>query len=297
VDAADLKVFEAVARLGGMNRAAEVLNTVQSNVTARIKRLEADLGVPLFDRHSRGVSLTAAGKRLIPYAHEVRKTLDDARRAVADNGEPRGQLLLGALETTAALRLSPHLAAFATRYPAVDFTLRTGTTQELIDMVLARDAEGAFVCGPVSHRDLGEEAVFQEELVVLSHPAQTDLDEILRTPDLRMVVLRAGCSYRQRMEEMLLHRGIVRIRVLEFGTLEAIFGCVAAGLGIAMLPKSLVEHAWKGGRVAVHALPEAEAAATTVFIRRRDTRPSTAMHAFVNLVRRANDDGAAAYHN
>ena len=72
MDAAQLRVFEAVARRGGMNRAAEELHTVQSNVTARIRLLEEELGRPLFRRHSRGVALTAAGERLLPYAARVR---------------------------------------------------------------------------------------------------------------------------------------------------------------------------------------------------------------------------------
>jgi LysR family transcriptional regulator, cell division regulator len=63
MDAGDLRVFEAVARLGGMNRAAHELNTVQSNVTSRIRLLEKEVGVPLFKRHSRGVALTNAGER------------------------------------------------------------------------------------------------------------------------------------------------------------------------------------------------------------------------------------------
>jgi LysR family transcriptional regulator, cell division regulator len=67
MDAGDLRVFEAVARLGGMSRAAIELNTVQSNVTARVLLLEEELGTPLFHRHSRGVALTDAGRRLLPY--------------------------------------------------------------------------------------------------------------------------------------------------------------------------------------------------------------------------------------
>src|SRR5262245_22521078 len=89
MDAGDLRVFEAVARLGGMNRAASELHTVQSNVTARIRALEEELGHPLFERHSRGVSLTAAGKRLLPYAAQVKQVIEDARRAVADDGTAR----------------------------------------------------------------------------------------------------------------------------------------------------------------------------------------------------------------
>src|SRR5919205_2697100 len=103
MDAADLRVFEAVARLGGMSRAAEELHTVQSNVTARIRLLEEELGTALFSRHSRGVVLTAAGQRLLPYAVRVRTLLEEARRAVADDGTPRGPLTIGSLETTAAL--------------------------------------------------------------------------------------------------------------------------------------------------------------------------------------------------
>ena len=91
MDATDLRVFEAVARLGGMSRAAAELNTVQSNVTARIRRLEGELGTTLFERHSRGVTLTAAGQRLLPYAVQVGSLLAEARRAAIDDGTPRGR--------------------------------------------------------------------------------------------------------------------------------------------------------------------------------------------------------------
>src|SRR5688500_8003535 len=120
MDATDLKVFEAVARLGSMNRAATELHTVQSNVTAHIRALEEELRVPLFERHSRGVVLTAAGRRLVPYAARVRQALEEARRAVEDDGTPKGTLTIGSLETTAALRLSPILSAYVAAHPKVD---------------------------------------------------------------------------------------------------------------------------------------------------------------------------------
>lgn len=89
MDTADLRIFETVARLGGMNRAAAELNTVQSNVTARIRLLEAELGAPLFHRHSRGVALTAAGRRLLPYAVRAAQILVEARRASRTTERPR----------------------------------------------------------------------------------------------------------------------------------------------------------------------------------------------------------------
>jgi DNA-binding transcriptional LysR family regulator len=285
MDAADLKVFEAVARLGGMNRAAVELSTVQSNVTARIQALEADIGSILLERHSRGVSLTQAGQRLLPYADKVARLLDDARRAARDDGAPRGVLTIGSLETTAALRLTPLLTSYATDNPAVDLILRTGTTSELVGDVLEQRVDGAFVCGPVAHPDLEEQVMFREELVVLASPDVASLSAALTTGEVRLVVLRAGCSYRQMLQTLLARRGIVVQRLLEFGTLEAIFGCISAGLGITMLPRALVGAVCDAGRVSMHALPPEDAMVDTVFIRRRDRFTSSALQAFLTCMR------------
>ncbi len=294
MDAADLKIFEAVARLGAMNRAASELHTVQSNVTARIRALEEELRTPLFERYSTGVSLTDAGRRLLPYAIQMQRLIDDAHRAVAEDGTPKGGLVIGSLETTAALRLSPLLADYVAAYPGIDLVLRTGTSAELVQEVLARRLEGAFVCGPVDHPELEWRPVVREELVVLTAPAVTNLDELLKKPDLKLIVLRAGCSYRQRFEEILARRGVVGLRWLEFGTIESIVSCVAAGLGVTLLPKALVGAVWRDGRVAVHALLSSESAVETLFIRRRDGFVSSALAAFLMRVQGAAQCSEAA---
>jgi DNA-binding transcriptional LysR family regulator len=274
-----------VARLGGINRAAADLHTVQSNVTTRLRLLEEELGAKLFHRGSRGVVLTAAGQRLLPYAHKIRDEIDNAWRAVADDGVPRGPMTIGSLETTMALRLSPVLAGYVASCPGVDVTLRSGTTGELIQSVLQRRLEGAFVCGPVHHPELIEEVVFNEELVLMAPPSSHGLAALLSQPNLRIIVLRAGCSYRQRLEDILARRGIVGLRLLEFGTLEAIFGSVAAGLGISLLPKALIGPVWQSGRITLHPLPATDAMVDTVFIRRRDGFLSSALAAFLDHVR------------
>ena len=280
MDTRDLATFAAVARLGGMGRAALALNTVQSNVTQRVRRLEQSLGVSLFERSRSGVRLTAAGQRLMPYAARVDALLDEAGRAARDDGTPRGTLTVGALETTAALRLSPLLASYVKAHPQVDLVLRTGTTAEMIEGVLARELEGAFVCGPVVHQELVATTAFEEQLALLSMPSNRSLADLLDQADLRLIILRAGCSYRQRLEEILARRGVVGLRRLEFGTLEAILGAVAAGLGITLMPRALVGPAWRGGRIAVHGLRPAEARVQTVFVRRRDMPCSSALNAF-----------------
>lgn len=294
MDAGDLRIFEAVARLGAMNRAAAELNTVQSNVTARIRALEDTLGLALFERHSRGVVLTAAGQRLLPYAHQVRDLLAAARRAAVDDGVPRGPLAIGTLETTAALRLAPLLAGFVERWPEVDLVLRTGTTEEMIAAVLARRVEGAFVCGPVDHADLVAETVFREELVLVGARHHGRLDALLTREGLKLIVLRAGCSYRARLEAILAARGVAAPRLLEFGTLDALLACVAAGVGITLMPRSIVAPLWREGRVAVHDLPPAASQVDTVFVRRTDGFVSSALAAFLDAARtpRATADAA-----
>ena len=284
MDAADLKFFEEVAQSGGMSRAAKKLNTVQSNVTRRIRTLESELNVSLFNRTGRGVSLTPAGEQLLPFAIRVARLIDEAARAISDDGRPKGSLVIGSLETTAALRLTPFLSQFVADFPEVDFSLKTGTSRELVEDVLEHRLEGAFVCGPVHHPDLLQRKMYQERLVLLTARRETSLGTYLRKNDLRMVVLRAGCSYRLILESWLAHRGIVGVRLLEFGTLEAIIGCVEAGLGMTLLPEALVGPVWRDERVAVHPLPNDYGHVDTLFVRRRDSFQSSALKALLALV-------------
>jgi DNA-binding transcriptional LysR family regulator len=274
-------MFEAVARLGVMGRAARELNTVQSNVKARIRSREESLGCRLFERHAAGVMLTDAGRRLLPYAQRLPRLLEDAAQAARDDGTPRGKLVVGSLETTAALRLGPLLADYARACPEVDLTLRPGTTCELVAAVREGSVDGAFVCGPVVDPEIEAHPMFREELAVLAAAKTCSMEALIGASEVRIVVLRAGCSYRQRLEALLARRGIPAPRLMEFGTLEAIFACVAAGLGITLLPRALADTVRAGTELSVLTLPPAEAMVETVFLRRRDAFASSALKVFL----------------
>ena len=94
MEISDLLTFAAVARCGGITRAAAELNTVQSNVTNRIRSLEAEVGVPLFERHARGMTLTDAGSRLLPYTDRLNALCREALAATRDDGVPKGTLTI-----------------------------------------------------------------------------------------------------------------------------------------------------------------------------------------------------------
>jgi DNA-binding transcriptional LysR family regulator len=286
VDAADLRVFAAVARTGGINKAARALNTVQSNVTQRVRALEGELGVALFRRHSRGVTLTDAGAQLLPYAERIGPMIEEARRAATERSLPAGRLVIGSLESTAARRLPPILSAYAKDFPQVDIVLETGTTAELIARVLDRRLEGAFVAAPVDHSDLVADRVVTEELVLLSAPGVASVEALVKRAarkevEFKALVLRAGCSYRQRLEEILAARGLSQPRLLEFGMIDGIVGCIAAGIGVTLLPRAVVERPVKEGRIKAHRLPRKEALVDTLFVRRRDAFVSSALARFI----------------
>jgi DNA-binding transcriptional LysR family regulator len=288
MDASDLTIFAAAAKAGGITKAAATLHTVQSNVTQRIRRLETELGVPLFHRHSRGVTLTGAGTQLLPYAERIGRLLQEAKQAAADGPTPRGRIVIGALESATAVRLPPVLAAYGAACPEVDIEIDTGTTASLVDAVLARRLEAAFVAGGVNHPDLLAIPVVMEELVVVTAPWISRLDDLAGAPGtdgLKLIVFRPGCSYRTRLEALLAERGITNARRLEFGTLDGIIGCVGAGIGVTLLPRIVVTKAASEGRVALHALPPDAARIETVLVRRHDIFVSTALTRFIEIAR------------
>ncbi|CAI9007417.1 LysR family transcriptional regulator [Pseudomonas putida] len=285
MDVTDLKVVAAVARHGSMNKAASELNTVQSNVSARIRSLEDELGVALFQRSAKGVQVTPAGRRILPFADRLAKLLLDASSAARDDGQPRGVLEIGTLETTLALRLPQLIARFAKAYPEVRPVVRTGTTCSLIRDVIDCKLEGAFVVGPVNHPQLHSEVVFREELVLVTSPSLRRVEDVAAALNLKTVVFRLGCSYRQRLDTLLASLGALAPEPLEFGSIEAIIACVSAGVGVTLLPRGVVANAAREGVVAVHELSPQLAEVETVFVRRIDGYCSSALATFLHSVR------------
>jgi len=160
----------------------------------------------------------------------------------------------------------------------------TGTTTSLIHQVTEREVDGAFVAGPVHHQELSEEPLFHEELVLVSPLSIQDFDDLAKVENLKVIVFRQGCSYRQRLGSILDGLGI-RYGVMEFASLDAIITCVSAGVGITLLPKALVYKLWTDQSVAVLELPVDQAQVETVFVRRQDRYATSALNAFLKMSR------------
>ncbi|MDD5334996.1 MAG: LysR family transcriptional regulator [Rhodoferax sp.] len=281
-----LRIFCAVADQGSFTAAAETQHCVQSNVTMRVRELETELGQALFLRSRGGVALTAAGRTFLGYARRILQLADESRTVLSDSDTPRGLLRLGAMETTAAIRLPAVLMTYRQRHPEVQLSLVTGTTAELIRGVLERRLDAAFVGGFHPMPELQQEQVFEEELVLVSNSRFETLKALKRAMSGQSIlVFKTGCFYRSTFERWLERAGLVPQQVLELGTLDGILSCVAAGMGVTLLPRTVIERRQDRRALRYHALPNDIARVATVLLRRQDTPETAALRCMVEIAR------------
>lgn len=262
IDLDSLHIFKAVVDFGGITKAASQLNRVQSNITTRVKNLEDRLGVQLFQRQGGKLVLSAEGKLLLAYAERLLRLSSEAEAAIR-SGTPQGSLRIGTMESTAAARLPLLLARYHEQYPDVQIELVTGTSGALIGKVHRFEVEAAFVAEPFTATDLDLQDAFVEELVLI---ASKNTPAIKSAKDLRkrtVIAFTTGCSYRRILEDWLGMWAVVPDRVLELGSYHAIVACVAAGSGIAIVPRSVLGAVRAENEVTVLPLPERVSRART----------------------------------
>lgn len=262
MDLAALRIFQAVVEQGGVGRAAAKLHRVPSNVTTRMKQLEAQLGTRLFVRDGRKLALSSEGKLLLPYANQLLRLSEEAEAAMK-NGKPRGALRIGSLESTAAARLPALLSSYHKLYGEVQIEMLTGTSGTLVQLLHKQVIEAAFVAEPFNDEGLETRDAFQEELVLIGPKS---LGKVRGPQDIQASTLIAfanGCSYRKRLEAWLGAPSTRSGRIIELQSYHAIVACVAAGTGVAIVPRSVIEMSVGRGNVTVTPLPPRFARAKT----------------------------------
>jgi DNA-binding transcriptional LysR family regulator len=268
MDLVDLHVFRTVVRAGGITRAAEQLHRVQSNVTTRIRQLEEDLAVQLFIREGKRMHVSPAGRTLLGYADRLLDLAREAREAVHQE-HPSGLLRLGAMESTAAVRLPGPLSEYHRRYPAVTLELRTGNPGQLATAILEGEIDAALAAEPIADAPFEKVPVFDEELVIIAPADHPRIKSARDTREGTILVFEAGCPHRRRLEEWFAHTGEMPGRRVEMSSYHAMLGCVIAGMGVSLLPKSVLEAYPERKRLGVHNLPPGQDRAQTVLFWRK----------------------------
>lgn len=279
----DLIIFQSVAQNGSINRAAQQLNYVQSNVTSRIQKLEADLNTTLFHRHKRGVVLTNEGTALLPYAEKIIALATEMKQFATSDLTPTGTLNIASVETV--IKLPIILSAYTKLYKEVELTLSTGVTAELKEKVLHHELDGAFVTKSniIYDPDVAEIEVFNEKLVLVTAytKQEASIEKLIEQPLLRFS---DGCGYRAKLNDYLLDEQIIPNKVMELGTLETTLGSVMSGLGIAYVPYSTIKEHVRQKRIQYYELPKKYSHITTSFIYRKSNYIAPALQKFIDVI-------------
>jgi DNA-binding transcriptional LysR family regulator len=238
---AQLEAFSEVARLGNLSRAAKTLSVTQPALTARLQGLERELGADLFVRSPRGMSLTDAGRALLPYAQRAMAQVLEGQKAVEDlRSGKTGELFIAAAPAVSTYVLPSVLKAFQTSHPHVRMGVRTGHTEEVLEMVLRRDVDLG-VGRPIQHPDVELIPVFDDELVLVvsrHHPfAKRDRIRLQELAEERLILFDRASSYYELTSSLIRQAGVVPESVIEMDNVEAAKKMVIEGLGVALLPR------------------------------------------------------------
>jgi DNA-binding transcriptional LysR family regulator len=265
----DLQIFRTVVQTGGVVRAAEVLHRAQSSVSARIQVLEEKLGVQLFLREGRRLQLSPSGRILVGYADRMLELAREAVGAVKSD-RPTGVLRLGAMESTAAVRLPEPLGRFHERYPDVALELYSGDPRHLINQVLNSELDAALIADPVSDRRLETMAIYDEELVIVAEAKHAAISSPKDLPAKAILAFHPGCPHRKRLEDWFARGRVMPERIIEVGSYHLILGCVAVGMGVALVPHSVLESYAERGRLSIHKLRSKFGRAKTRLVWRKE---------------------------
>jgi len=249
----DLHILRVVIAAGSIASAATRLHRVPSGITARIQDLERDLGRPLFQREGRRLVPTAAGVAAAAHAEHVLHAVDTLRAVVADRPVPT-RLRIGSLESTAALRMPAALARLQREHPGISIELRVTNGRDLTSALLNGELDAGLIADFPSDTRLASRYVFTETLVMIAPERQQPIRRPADVAKPVLIVFRPGCAYRARLESWCARGKIAPDRLVEVGSFHAMIGCVAAGMGIALVSEQMVAIHPARAYVGVHPL-------------------------------------------
>jgi DNA-binding transcriptional LysR family regulator len=286
-----LAYFEAVARQQHFTRAARELNVAQPSVSQQIRKLEAELGAPLFQRTRRGAELTEAGRLFLPRARAVLQQLAEGRAEVQElSALRRGTLRLGAPPSVGTHVFPAVLGAFRARYPGIALVFRQEGSLSLVRRLVEGELDVAVVIQPVHHPALTTEPLLEERLLLalpaghrLAGGAAVDPAALRDEP---FVMLREGVYDLRDQTLAACHRAGFEPRVsLDGGEMDSVLRFVASGLGVAILPQTVLEGRGADAPVGVP-LADPLLRRTLALARRTDRAYPAAARAFAGLLRR-----------
>ena len=284
-----LRSVEAVVRHRHFTRAAEELHVAQSALSHQIRRLEQELGTPLFERTSRRVTPTEAGHAIAGRARRVLAEVDAARAEVDElRGVLRGRIWIGALLPAGDLDVPGLLARFSRAHPGVEVGLREGIAADMLRFLATDELDAAFcLLAGDAPEHVAVEHLSHDEVVAVFAPerapagSHVTVDELAAQP---IVATRYGSAITSVLERRFADAGRSLRLALESGDPFLLRSLAAQGFATAVLPRSLTR--LEGPAVEVRSLQPA-VHLPVALVWRRDRHAPPAARAFIDFVRRS----------
>lgn len=240
-----LAVFAEVVRQKSFSAAGKALGLTQPTISKAVQQLEHDCGCLLFDRQGKKFSLTAAGEVVYQRAQVILKEHERLRDELAGiHGLERGRLRLGLPSLGSSLLFAPHVASFRRQHPGIEIELHEQGSLHLQERVRAGEIEVGVSLGPVPE-EFDWQPVSDEPLVALlpaGHPLEQEPSlELADLKDTPFVLFEPGFSLNAVILDACRQRGFSPVEAARSGHVDFIIALVAAGLGVALLPRLIVD--------------------------------------------------------
>jgi LysR family transcriptional regulator, hydrogen peroxide-inducible genes activator len=242
-----LRYFVAVAEEGSFSRAAARVRVAQPSLSQQIRKLEAEVGQPLFDRLPRSVVLTEAGRCLIDYARQILASIGDARRCIDEfKGEIAGRVAVGAIPTIAPYVLPELVVTFQNHYPQVTLEIVEDVTAGITRRIEAGELDVALASTCQQSATLRRERLGNEPLLALvpeghelAKKTEITFDDLKSQ---RFLLLHEMHCLSQQVHHLLESRRLHPEIALAGSQLGTIANMVAAGIGVSIVPQMMVRH-------------------------------------------------------
>jgi DNA-binding transcriptional LysR family regulator len=286
----DLQVFISVAKHLNYTRAGEEVHLSQPSVSVRIRQLETELGVKLFEQLGKKVALTEAGQLLLPYAHRVITAVDDARHAIEDlQGLQRGSLRIGASTTPGMYIIPKTIARFKERHPQIDVHLGIRDTREIEAGVVRNEFDFGFVGGHLAGDEIDVLPWLTDELVLIVSPGHrlagkktVKWDEVAKE---HFVGRELGSATRAAVANHLGNSGSRLQTIMEMENPESLKKAVQSGLGIAFISKFAIESEIKAKTLVTLRIPKLTINRELKIVYRKDKHLSRAARTFIDMAK------------
>lgn len=246
IELRQLKYFLAVSKELHFTKAAEKLNISQPSLSQQIRALEHELGMPLFDRIGKKISLTEAGKILLLHTKTIFREIEQARSAIQDlNGLQHGSLTIGSLLTVVNYLLPPAILNFNKLYPNIELSVLGLRTGDIREKLLQNELDIGITFLPVQDKEIVSLPLYKSELTLVVPTGHTLTERshisIVELQDYPLILLPKNFFLTELITSHCQQFDFTPKPILEISTMESLVQMVSKGMGITVLPKPYID--------------------------------------------------------